>query len=261
MKKTLLRPDSQQFPEVFHSLFADAAVYDSSCSAQAQVFYIQKDKGYFLKSAPKGTLEKEAQLSRYFNQKKLAADVLAYVSDDKDWLLTEQVLGEDCTYPLFLENPRKLCDTIGELLRELHDLEGSGCPISSRTETYLATAKRNYQSGLYDLTLFSDQWKFSSPEEAWNVVESKAHLLRKDTLIHGDYCLPNIILNNWRFSGFVDLDSGGMGDRHVDLFWGIWTLYFNLKTNRYMERFLDAYGRCDIDLEMLRVIAAIEVFG
>ena len=85
--------------------------------------------------------------------------------------------------------------------------------------------------------------------------------LQQDVLLHGDYCLPNVILDNWQFSGFVDVDSGGVGDRHIDLFWGIWSLGFNLKTQAYRDRFLDAYGRDRVDTEMLRVVAAAEVFG
>jgi kanamycin kinase len=79
--------------------------------------------------------------------------------------------------------------------------------------------------------------------------------------LHGDYCLPNIILDDWQFSGFIDLDNSGVGDRHVDLFWATWTLFFNLKTDKYRERFIDAYGREKVDEDMLRAIAAIEVFG
>ena len=55
--------------------------------------------------------------------------------------------------------------------------------------------------------------------------------------------------------------TGGVGDKHVDLFWGIWSLQFNLHTNRYRERFLDVYGREGIEEELLRIIGAIEVFG
>ena len=80
-------------------------------------------------------------------------------------------------------------------------------------------------------------------------------------LLHGDYCLPNIILNGWKLSGFIDVGSGGVGDRHIDIFWGAWTLWFNLKTDRYRSRFLDAYGRDKADEEILAVIAAAEVFG
>ena len=69
------------------------------------------------------------------------------------------------------------------------------------------------------------------------------------------------MLDNWNFSGFIDLGNGGVGERHVDLFWGAWTLNFNLGTDEYRARFLDAYGRDKIDEEKLRVIAAAEVFG
>lgn len=80
-------------------------------------------------------------------------------------------------------------------------------------------------------------------------------------LIHGDYCLPNIILNNWAFEGFIDVADGGLGDRHYDLAWGLWTLNRNLKSSKYGQRFLDAYGKDCIDKDRLRIcglLAAME---
>jgi kanamycin kinase len=100
-----------------------------------------------------------------------------------------------------------------------------------------------------------------SAKAAFDHFEANKHLLETNTLLHGDYCLPNILLDDWNFSGFIDLGNGGVGDRHVDLFWGAWSLFFNLKTDRYRDRFFDAYGRDKIDLDMLRVVAACEVFG
>jgi kanamycin kinase len=41
----------------------------------------------------------------------------------------------------------------------------------------------------------------------------------------------------------------------------MWSLNFNLKTDAYCARFLDAYGRDAIEPERFRTIAAIEVFG
>ncbi|MFQ9414901.1 MAG: phosphotransferase [Bifidobacterium pseudocatenulatum] len=49
-------------------------------------------------------------------------------------------------------------------------------------------------------------------------------------------------------SGFVDLDCAGVGDRHVDVYWALWTLWFNLHTDAYGDRLLDAYGRDLIDM-------------
>ena len=52
-----------------------------------------------------------------------------------------------------------------------------------------------------------------------------------------------------------------VGDRHIDIFWGIWTLAFNLNTSKYRGRFLDAYGRDKADESILKIVAAAEVFG
>ena len=225
------------------------------------MYYIEKDEGYFLKSAPKGSLSVEAELTRFYHTKGLATKVLSYHSDEKDWLLTKRVIGEDCTHAMYLEDPKKLCDKTAELLRMLHDIPATDCPVQNRIETYHATALQNYRAKQFDASLFPDGIGYKNAEDAWNVVEKNAHLLKNDTLLHGDYCLPNIILNNWKFSGFIDLGNGGVGDKHIDLFWGTWSLFFNLKTNAYHDRFLDAYGRKDIEPEMLKVIAAFEVFG
>ena len=248
-------------PAAFSSLFSGARIYDSSCSPEARVWLIDRDRGYFLKSGEKGSLAREAELARYFYKKGLGAEVLDYLSEDRDWLLTTRVEGEDCTHAAYLSDPERLCDLYAQLLRELHETDPLDCPVRDRTSDYLETVRTNYAAGRFDKELFTGEWAFSSVSDAWTLVEREGKYLKADTLLHGDYCLPNVILKDWHLSGFIDLGNGGVGDRHIDLFWGIWTLWFNLKTNRYRDRFLDAYGRDRVEEELLRVVAAAETFG
>ena len=261
MKRTLITPDLSKYPSAFHALMEGAAVYDSSCSPEARVIFIDRDGGYYLKSAPKGTLEKEALLDRYFHGKGLGAEVLEYLSQEKDWLLTSRVEGEDCTHAAYLEDPKRLCDLLAERLRALHELDHSDCPVKDRMETYFSTVERNYRAGAYDLSYAEGYWKDPNAKDLFRALEKGRTLFRSDVLLHGDYCLPNIMLKDWAFSGFIDLGNGGVGDRHVDLFWGAWTLNFNLKTDAYRDRFFDAYGRDRVEEELLRLVAAAEVFG
>lgn len=261
MKRMKIQPDEGCFPEIFQPLFAGTEVYDSSCSPEARVWFLDRDGGLYLKTAPRGTLTREADMTAFFHSKGLGAQVLAYESLEADWLLTRRVPGEDCLDPAYLEDPVRLCDTTAELLRSLHETDISGCPVPNRTADYLETARRNFAAKRYDTGLFPDNWGYASAEEAWQVVQTQGHLLKADTLLHGDYCFPNIMLDNWKFSGFIDLGAGGVGDKHVDLFWGTWSLQFNLKTGQYRQRFLDAYGRDNIQEEMFRIVAAVEVFG
>ena len=62
------------------------------------------------------------------------------------------------------------------------------------------------------------------------------------TLIHGDFCLPNIILHRSRVSGFVDLGQVTVGDPWEDYAWCLWSLKYNLKTDAYHQRLLDHLG-------------------
>lgn len=261
MNRVPITPALDLIPSQFHPLLSDAKLYDSSCSPEARVYYIDKDGGFFLKSAPKNMLREEAELTRFFHSRLLSAEVLAYESLERDWLLTRRIPGEDCLCPMYLEEPVRLCDTTARLLRMLHDTDRSGCPVPDRTAQRLNTARHNFETGNFDRSLFPDNWGYASAEEALRVIEENAVYLKSDTLLHGDYCLPNIILDDWKFSGFIDLAAGGIGDRHLDLFWGIWSLSFNLKTDRYRDRFLDAYGRADVNEDLLRTVAAMEVFS
>ncbi len=258
MKRTALTCLPEDLPEDYVRLLEGAALYDSSCSPEARVIYIDRDGGYFLKAAPKGSLAREAEMAAYFHKKGLTAPVLSYRSESRDWLLTARLQGEDATHERYLSEPARLADTTATLLRELHENDFSDCPVQDRMESYFATVEEHYARGQVDLSYAPF---LSGAEEAYRTVCEGRSLLASDTLLHGDYCLPNVVLDGWCLSGYIDLGGGGVGDRHVDLFWGAWTLAFNLGTDRYRDRFFDAYGRDRVCPDALRVIAAAEVFG
>ena len=260
MKKTKI-DGVLDVPQEFSEFLSGAEVFDSSCSPEARVFFIKKKGGLYIKTAEKGTLQREALMTDYFHEKGLGADVLGYVSDDKDWLLTAAVKGEDCIHEMYLSDPKRLCDTLAVALRELHEIDFSDCPVKNRVTEYLALAEENYKTGNYDKSHFPDSFGYRSAEEAYKVLQEGKDALKNEVLIHGDYCLPNIMLDNWKLSGFIDVGNGGVGDRHIDLFWGTWTMWFNLHTNEYYDRFLDAYGRDKVDKDILKTVAAVEVFG
>lgn len=261
MKRTLIDSLPLALPSELEKFTLGARIFDSSCSPEARVYYIEKNGGYYLKTAPRGTLLREAQMTAYFHSVGLGTEVLYYESGDIDLLLTARMRGEDCTHADYLADGKRLCDTIATELRRLHELDASSCPVQDRISEYIATVEDNYRTGSYDTSHFPGSFGYACAEDAIKVFEDgKMHLCR-DVLLHGDYCLPNIMLDNWRLSGFIDLGNGGGGDRHIDIFWGVWTLGFNLGTDAYRDRFLDAYGRDKVDEEMLKIVAAAEVFG
>jgi aminoglycoside phosphotransferase len=73
-------------------------------------------------------------------------------------------------------------------------------------------------------------------------------------LIHGDYCLPNVLVEDGVLTALVDLGESGLGDARDDLAAGLWTLHYNFG-HGFAREFLDAYGvppMTDRDTERLR---------
>lgn len=259
MKRTPIDGIPFALPSEVRELITGARVWDSSSSPEARVYYIERGDGFYLKCSGAGELLREAELTRYFHEKGLGPEVVLYRGGERDILVTGRLRGEDCTHSTYLSDPKRLCDTVAERLRALHECDFSGCPVQDRMADYFATVDENYKKGLFDPSYFIGG-KISAAD-AYSLIGDAKGALTSRRLLHGDYCLPNIIFDEWRFSGFIDLGSGGVGDRHIDLYWGAWTLGFNLHTDRWRDRFFDAYGRELVDIELIEAIGAAECFG
>jgi kanamycin kinase len=80
-------------------------------------------------------------------------------------------------------------------------------------------------------------------------VRKKGHVL-----VHGDFCLPNVLMHAGKFSAVVDVGGTGLGSPEVDLAAGVWTLQYNYGKG-FARPFLDAYGwppMSDAAIEKLR---------
>jgi aminoglycoside phosphotransferase len=64
---------------------------------------------------------------------------------------------------------------------------------------------------------------------------------RGNVLVHGDYCLPNVLVTDGELSGIVDVGGSGLGNPETDLAAGVWTLRYNYGEG-FAADFLDAYG-------------------
>lgn len=263
-------------PSAIRRLARGRTIHDTSSSPEARVYVLSAEgagsnartsnpNALFVKTSTTGALAHEARMSTAFHELGLGPEVVEYLpggDTPADWLVTRAVIGDDCTASRYLTDPERLCDLLAVRLRTLHELfrtqrsRLAALGIPDVRAQYLENIERGWRTGRFD-----PQFRPRiTAADAHRIAAEAADELRTDALLHGDYCLPNIILDDWRFSGFIDLDHAGLSDRHIDVFWGAWTLWFNLHTNAYCNRFLDAYGRDVIDEGKLDAIAAMECF-
>lgn len=221
MQKTPIDMPIETMPKDVQPFLVNAKLYDSSCGPAAKVIY--SDSGFYIKIAEKGTLQREAHMSAYFAKHGLGVPLSLYLTtDEKDYMVTEAARGEDAI--TYLDAPEKLCQMLAEGMHCLHSIDVTDLPLSPTMDAY-----HQYEA-----------------------------VMRTDTCIHGDFCLPNVICRDGRFVCLIDMGLAGRGDRHIDLYWATWSLQFNLKTDKYREYFLDAYGREHIDAERMRIANLVE---
>jgi kanamycin kinase len=252
--------ETLSLPDELNKWIGNAPIYESSGESGARTVFINRDGGAFLKISAYGSLLRSSQLQTYFSKHKLSSPVIQYLSVDRDYLITAPIKGDDGISEKYLAEPQRLSEVFGQSLRLLHEVDASDCPIKDRmSELRLLAGSSSFrQTHLDDIAKFIG---IAHAGTSFEEITALSGLLKNDVLIHGDYCLPNIILNNWAFEGFIDVADGGLGDRHYDLAWGLWTLKHNLKSSKYGRRFLDAYGRDCIDKDRLRIcglLAAME---
>ena len=252
--------DAALFPDKIKAYVLGAETMDFSRSPRAKTYFIDRDEGYFLKIAPRDALAHEAAMMTYFFNKNMTARVCDYISDgDTDYLVMERVKGHNCLWEEYVNAPEKLSVVLGESVRRLHDLDHDDCPKKGINSFIVPLAHKKYQSNDIDVWLleYSD---YKTPEDAYRFLCEHEQGLVEDVCLHGDPSLPNILLENFKLSGFIDFDGGGIGDRHFDLLWVVWSLSFTLKTNGFKDRFLDAYGRDKFDVNRYNLCIALRAF-
>lgn len=172
--------------------------------------------------------------------------------------INEAHRSDDLVYSVGNKYILKVCDDLARLQQEFNkdtwvsNHLPSGKPIVFIIENNKAFYLREYLDGenLVSPKYLNNPLKLIDLlVEGLNLIHntkvaSKEYILddKYETLIHGDYCLPNILVKNDKIAGFVDLGDAGIGDPWFDYAWCIWSLEYNLKTKEYTPLLLEKLG-------------------
>jgi aminoglycoside phosphotransferase len=103
----------------------------------------------------------------------------------------------------------------------------------------------------------------SAPQNSELLVLLKASkpTVFENVLTHGDYCLPNIIIDplTLRVNGFVDLGQAGISDRYIDLAIALNTLEHNFGQG-FEHIFFEAYGLQDVAWSRIKFYQMLDEF-
>lgn len=246
------------WPQPIRARIGNAVLTDSSGHSGAVTWRADAAQPCYLKISAAGTLRQDAEALQWLAEGVFSLpQVLEYISAEQDYLLTSAVPGTPAFASPWREEPARMAALCGEALRRFHESYAlADCPLHNSAADMLARVERNHAARRFDEDMLNYLGGLSG-EEAYRQIQQNAALLRDDVVLHGDWCLPNILIEGWRVSALLDLGMAGRGDRHYDLHWGCWSLAYNLHTHRWADTFLDAYGRDAICPERLRLAGLI----
>lgn len=235
---------------IINKYIEGTSICDKTFSDRSNVLYVQ-EKGIYIKIAESDLLKNEFENTVFFSKLGVAGEVIDYINDsNNDYLIVKEVEGENGISQNHIADPKKLASSFGNHLRIIHSLEYDICPGSNRTKSLFYECNKKVREDKIEMWSFHKKYGFT-PNQGLLMLDSLKSSYVNDVFIHGDYCLPNIIMNDFEFSGIVDMDLSGMGDRHIDIVSGLRSLEINFKTKEYDDIFLDAYGRDLIDKDRL----------
>jgi aminoglycoside phosphotransferase len=194
----------------------------TGCST-ARVFRLSKHDGscLYLKTAyhaPDRLLLQEKLRLEWLQGQLPVPQVKMFVEDNNgDHLLLSAIPGTVASDAAYKTNVPKLIEHLSTGLRMIHALPIDRCPFDATLPTKIELARKRVADGLVDESDF-DQSRLG--RTAADLFAKLLEAVPNDedlVFTHGDYCLPNIILQEWRLSGFIDWGRAGVADRYQDI--------------------------------------------
>ena len=185
---------------------------------------------------------KEYEMLDWLKDNVSVPDVIYHSKNsDYEFLLLTEIPGK-VSYEVFsksdIETNLKI---LAKGLQIFHDLPLGGCPNEVDIDKMIQYAKERLERDLINNENFDVRWKHKTPYELFEDVKRLMPKKIDRVVTHGDYCLPNVIINNNELSGFVDLGSAGINDRHYDLAAISWSISYNFG-DKWLPYFFEQYG-------------------
>lgn len=256
------------FPESIQVQIADAELEPVTIGMSGnEVFRFKRRSGHYsyLKVSPNRDDEdfyREFLRLQFLEDKLPVPVVQGYSMDDHHtYLILSEVPGRMSCEPEFGRDMKSLVRALAEGMRMIHEVSTADCPLDQTIDMQITRAIRRTEAGLVDASEFDARFKGKSAQEALFYLRTHRPDTEDLVFTHGDYCLPNVILDptTYKVTGFVDLSRAGVADRYQDLALATRSLLYNFGPG-YHEELWNAYGLDKVDHDKLSFYLALDEF-
>lgn len=138
---------------------------------------------------------------------------------DDAWLLTTAIPGKTAFQVLeeYPDSGENIVDALAVFLRRLHSIPVCNCPFNSDRVFRLAQAQSRMNNGLVDASDFDDERNGWPVEQVWKEMHKLLPFSPDSVVTHGDFSLDNLIFDEGKLIGCIDVGRVGIADRYQDL--------------------------------------------
>lgn len=171
------------------------------------------------------------------------------IENKKKTLIKDYHVSNDEVYNIEDTYILKISSNIDRLRheKEFNDLLINKLPVCKSIAFEIVDNKAYYLKQYIDGKNLCDESILSHPDRLINILVNASNMIHSvknennESLVHGDLCLPNILFNEKdEIVGIIDLAYAAFSnDLWSDYAWMIWSLKYNLKTDKYTNQLLD----------------------
>jgi kanamycin kinase len=247
--------------------FTDAAVWRLDGRHSLYVKYIAEPDP----ADPGASPLAEAERLRWLRAQQVPCPepVDAGTIDEYEYLVTEAAPGLTAAQSWPAGSRMAVVDAVADFVRQLHTLPVTDCPFDRRLKVRLPLAQEVAGLGLVDLkALDAKRRGWSINQLVTELIATARQVGREEPVVcHGDYCLPNVLVDpdSRQVSAIIDVGRLGVADRYTDL--ALMTRSLASVTlnpqygRRFADRFLYRYGEIPADPDRIALYRLLDEFS
>lgn len=232
--------------------------------SSAQVFRLEaeNENSLYLKidsRASKFSLRQEKIKLEWLKNRLLVSEVLLFAEDEtNEYLLLSEIPGVNASDDSLKNDMPRTIKQLASGLKMIHKLPIENCPFDQRLSYKIEIAKERVINGLVEEEDFDEERQGRTAEGLFEELHAIVPTDEDLVFTHGDYCVPNVILENGNLSGFVDWESAGVADRYQDIALLTRSILHNFGED-WTQNIFEIYG-IEPDLQKLHFYRLLDEF-
>jgi aminoglycoside 3'-phosphotransferase II len=208
---------------------------------------------------PHLSLRDECERLRWLSARITAPQVVHFETHgNEEWLLMTALPGINAA-----EAPvsaKVAVAIVADALKALHALDVASCPFDETLDRKIARAAQNVADGLVEERHFDAKNIGRSAESLFEEMLASRPSAQDVVVTHGDACLPNMMIEQERFAGFVDCNRVGRADRYQDLALACRSIEYDFG-EEWVAVFLARYGLTEVDADRIAFYRLLDEFS